>query len=73
MATYVVASAAWSVWARTGANLSWPGLVVTASALPIMYVLARRKTAVADVQSNRASLRHGRLLQVVGQHFHLGT
>ena len=33
----------------------------------------RLENVLRDVQSDRASLRHGRLLQVVDQHLHLGT
>lgn len=54
LAAYVVASAAWGIWAREGQEFSWPGLAVTAAAIPIMYVLARRKLAVADKLASRA-------------------
>ena len=48
LATYVVAAAGWKLWTRTGQTFSWPGLVVTALAVPIMYGLARRKIVVAE-------------------------
>ena len=54
LAAYVVASAAWNLWARTGEVFSLPGLVVTACAMPIMYVLARRKLVLADALGSRA-------------------
>jgi divalent metal cation (Fe/Co/Zn/Cd) transporter len=54
LAAYVVASAAWGFWTREGQEFSWPGLAVTAAAIPIMYVLARRKLAVADQLASRA-------------------
>lgn len=54
LAAYVVASAAWSLWSQTGESFSWPGLVVTAFAMPVMYLLARRKLAVADALGSRA-------------------
>ncbi len=54
LAAYVVASAAWKLWTRTGETFSWPGLVVTALAMPVMYVLARRKIAVAEALGSRA-------------------
>ena len=54
LAAYVIASAAWTLWTRTGAAFSYPGLVVTACAMPIMYLLARRKLAVADALGSRA-------------------
>jgi divalent metal cation (Fe/Co/Zn/Cd) transporter len=54
LAAYVVASAAWGLWTRDGQEFSWPGLAVTAAAIPIMYVLARRKLAIADRLASRA-------------------
>ena len=48
LATYVVAAAGWKLWTRTGQTFSWPGLVVTVLAVPIMYGLARRKIVVAE-------------------------
>jgi divalent metal cation (Fe/Co/Zn/Cd) transporter len=54
LAAYVVAAAIWKLWARAGQLFSWPGLVVTMLAIPIMYVLGRHKTAVADALGSRA-------------------
>jgi len=54
LAAYVVASAAWGLWTREGQAFSWPGLTVTAAAIPIMYALARRKLAVAEQLASRA-------------------
>jgi divalent metal cation (Fe/Co/Zn/Cd) transporter len=54
LAAYVVAAAGWKLWTRTGEAFSWSGLAVTALALPVMYVLARRKLAVADALQSRA-------------------
>src|SRR5215813_9705605 len=54
LAAYVVASAAWGLWTREGQDFSWPGLAVTAAAIPVMYVLARRKLAIADQLASRA-------------------
>ncbi|HEY2618067.1 MAG TPA: cation transporter [Acetobacteraceae bacterium] len=54
LAAYVVAAAGWKLWTRTGQTFSWPGLVVTVLAMPIMYGLARRKIAVADALGSRA-------------------
>src|SRR5262249_52840218 len=54
LAAYVVASAAWGLWTREGQEFSWPGLAITAAAIPIMSVLARRKLAVADQLASRA-------------------
>jgi divalent metal cation (Fe/Co/Zn/Cd) transporter len=47
LAAYIVMAAAWSLWARHGGEFSVPGLIIAALAMPIMYVLARRKLAVA--------------------------
>lgn len=54
LAVYVAASVAWKLWTRTGETFSWPGLVVTALAMPIMYILARRKLTVAEALGSRA-------------------
>ena len=36
LAAYVVAAAAWGLWQREGEVFSWPGLVVTVLAIPVM-------------------------------------
>ena len=54
LASYIVVGAAWSLWAHHGGEFSVPGLIVAALALPIMYVLARRKLAVARQLGSRA-------------------
>jgi divalent metal cation (Fe/Co/Zn/Cd) transporter len=54
LAAYVVGSAAWSLWNRDGASFSWPGFIVAALAIPLMYGLARRKLAVATALGSRA-------------------
>jgi divalent metal cation (Fe/Co/Zn/Cd) transporter len=54
LAAYIVLGAAWSLWARHGGEFSVPGLVVAAVAMPIMYVLARRKLDVARQLGSRA-------------------
>jgi divalent metal cation (Fe/Co/Zn/Cd) transporter len=54
LAAYVVASAAWSLWTREGQAFSIAGLAVTAAAIPIMYMLARRKLALAERLGSRA-------------------
>ena len=51
---YVVTAAAWKLWMQTGEAFSWPGLVVTMLAMPLMYILARRKIAVAEALGSRA-------------------
>ncbi len=47
-ALYVVASAAWSLWTREGGEFSIPGIAVALAAIPIMYVLAKRKLDIAE-------------------------
>ncbi len=54
LAGYIVVGAAWSLWARHGETFSVAGLAVAALAIPIMYVLARRKLAVAGALGSRA-------------------
>jgi divalent metal cation (Fe/Co/Zn/Cd) transporter len=54
LAAYVVAAAAWGLWQREGEVFSWPGLVVTVLAIPVMYLLAKRKLAVAGRIGSRA-------------------
>jgi divalent metal cation (Fe/Co/Zn/Cd) transporter len=54
LATYLIASAGYSLWRREGQNFSIPGLIVTALAMPAMYLLARAKMMVADGIGSRA-------------------
>ena len=54
LAAYVVTAAGWKLWAQTGETFSWAGLAVTMLALPVMYVLARRKIAVAGALGSGA-------------------
>ncbi|PPQ29056.1 cation diffusion facilitator family transporter [Rhodopila globiformis] len=54
LAAYVVIAAGWKLRTQTGATFSWPGLVVTLLAMPVMYVLARQKITVADALGSRA-------------------
>jgi divalent metal cation (Fe/Co/Zn/Cd) transporter len=54
LAAYIVLGAAWSLWTHHGWEFSVPGLVVAAVAMPIMYVLARRKLHVARQLGSRA-------------------
>jgi divalent metal cation (Fe/Co/Zn/Cd) transporter len=54
LAAYVVAAAAWGLWAREGEVFSWPGLIVAVIAMPIMYLLAKRKLAIAARLGSRA-------------------
>jgi divalent metal cation (Fe/Co/Zn/Cd) transporter len=54
LAIYVVVGAAWKLWTQQGAEFSLPGLVVSVLALPIMYVLSRRKLHLAEALASRA-------------------
>jgi divalent metal cation (Fe/Co/Zn/Cd) transporter len=54
LALYVVTSAGWKLWARQGAEFSLPGLIVSVVAIPVMYVLSRRKLRLADALGSRA-------------------
>jgi hypothetical protein len=54
LAAYVVVAAGWNLWQRQGEEFSWPGLVVTLLAIPVMRYLARRKLDLADKLGSRA-------------------
>jgi len=54
LAAFVVISAAWSLSIQRTAEFSVPGLVVALLAIPIMYVLANRKIAIANEIGSRA-------------------
>ena len=54
LAIYVVLAAAWQIWTSSGQSFSLPGLIVTAAAMPVMYVLAKQKIAVAKELGSRA-------------------
>jgi divalent metal cation (Fe/Co/Zn/Cd) transporter len=54
LAVYVMASAAWGLWTRHGQEFSILGLVITVLAIPIMYLLARRKLSIAEQLGSHA-------------------
>jgi divalent metal cation (Fe/Co/Zn/Cd) transporter len=54
LAIYVVASAGWKLWTQQGAEFSLPGLIVSVLAMPIMYLLSRRKLHLAQALGSRA-------------------
>jgi divalent metal cation (Fe/Co/Zn/Cd) transporter len=54
LAVYVLASAAWSVLKRQGADFSFPGLLLTVCAIPTMYIVFRRKSALAKLLASGA-------------------
>ena len=51
---YVVVAAGWSLWMRSGQEFSVVGLVLALIAIPLMFVLARRKAHMADLIGSRA-------------------
>ena len=54
LSAYVVLAAGWGLWTRQGQEFSWPGLLVSLAAVPIMWVLSRRKRRLADMLGSRA-------------------
>ena len=54
LAAYVVAAAGWSLLTRQGASFSWPGLLISIAAIPVMWILSRRKLRIADALGSRA-------------------
>ena len=54
LAAYIVAAVGWRLWTRQGAEFSWPGLLVSLAAIPIMWLLSRRKLRVAEALGSRA-------------------
>jgi divalent metal cation (Fe/Co/Zn/Cd) transporter len=49
-----VAAAGWRLWTRQGAEFPWPGLLVSLAAIPVMWLLSRRKLRVAEALGSRA-------------------
>jgi divalent metal cation (Fe/Co/Zn/Cd) transporter len=54
LSAYVVAAVGWSLWTQQGEAFSWPGLLISGAAIPIMWVLSRRKLRIADALDSRA-------------------
>ena len=54
LAAYVVASAAYGLWAREGQEFSATGLALVVLAIPVMWWLAKAKMRVADQIASRA-------------------
>jgi divalent metal cation (Fe/Co/Zn/Cd) transporter len=54
LAAYIIVAAGWGLWHREGQAFSWPGVIVTLLAIPVMYLLAKRKLAVAGRLGSRA-------------------
>jgi divalent metal cation (Fe/Co/Zn/Cd) transporter len=54
LATYVILAAGWSLLKGQGEKFSLPGLLVSGAAIPIMWVLSRRKLTAAAALGSRA-------------------
>jgi divalent metal cation (Fe/Co/Zn/Cd) transporter len=54
LATYVMISAAWSLWTQRAQEFSMLGLIVAFVAIPTMYFLAKQKIAIAEQIGSRA-------------------
>ena len=54
LAAYLVVAAGWRLWTRQGAEFSWPGLLVSLAAIPIKWLLSRRKSRIAEALGSRA-------------------
>ncbi len=54
LAAYVIASAVWSLWSRSGETFSLVGLLTAAIAIPLMYGLSKGKLRVAEALQSRA-------------------
>ena len=54
LALYIVAAVGWSLWTGQGQQFSWPGLLVSLIAIPLMWVLSQRKLRLADALGSRA-------------------
>jgi divalent metal cation (Fe/Co/Zn/Cd) transporter len=54
LSAYVVVAAGWGLWTREGQAFSWPGLFASFAAMPVMWVLSRRKLRIADALGSRA-------------------
>jgi divalent metal cation (Fe/Co/Zn/Cd) transporter len=54
LAAYVVLNAAWSLWNGQGEEFSMVGFALALAAIPIMYVLAKRKIYLAERIGSRA-------------------
>jgi len=54
LAAYVVLSASWSLWNHRGQEFSLLGLTIAAATIPVMFLLAKRKIAIAEKIESRA-------------------
>ena len=54
LAADIVGAVGWRLWTQQGQVFSWPGLLISAAAMPVMWFLARRKLHIADALGSRA-------------------
>jgi divalent metal cation (Fe/Co/Zn/Cd) transporter len=54
LAAYIVAAAGWRLWTHQAPEFSRPGLLVSVAAIPIMWLLSRRKLRLAEALGSRA-------------------
>ena len=54
LAAYIVVAAGWRLWNRQAAEFSWPGLSISLAAIPVMWLLSRRKLRLAEALGSRA-------------------
>jgi divalent metal cation (Fe/Co/Zn/Cd) transporter len=54
LAAYVLGAAGWSLWTGQSQEFSWPGLLVSLIAIPLMWIISRRKLRLADALGSRA-------------------
>ena len=54
LAAYIVVAAGWRLWNRQAAEFSWPGLSIALAAIPVMWLLSRRKLRLAEALGSRA-------------------
>lgn len=54
LAAFVVVAAGWGLWTQEGQAFSLLGLVVSLAAIPVMWILSRRKLRIAEALGSRA-------------------
>jgi hypothetical protein len=60
LAAYVVAAAGWSIWTGRGQEFSWPGLLVSVIAMPLMWgAVASQAAPGRSARQPRSAHRRG--------------
>jgi divalent metal cation (Fe/Co/Zn/Cd) transporter len=54
LAAYLAAAAGWRLWNRQAEEFSWPGLSISLAAIPVMWLLPRRKLRLAEALGSQA-------------------